>query len=222
MTKARNFYKLVTVNRKNKKNRKNSIDYKRKGAKMRESFTTGRVAELCNVTYRSVLKWIEEGKLRSYRTPGGHNRVEKEDFLSFLTKFNLPVPEVIGGDMRRKRILIVDDDKNMVESLKEILQIEDAYEIDVACDGFDAGRKLLKFRPELLILDIRMPGMDGYEVAQRIKRFSEIKDVKIIAVSAYFEEEGKNRILSMGADVCIDKPFDPAALLKKIRDLLSV
>ncbi|MFH1767527.1 MAG: response regulator, partial [Candidatus Omnitrophota bacterium] len=121
--------------------------------------TTGEIAEFCHVTYRCVLVWIKEGKLKSYKTPGRHNRVKTADFLDFLKKHDMPAPRELKGVVEKKRIIIVDDDKNMVNSIKRALKMENRYEIDTAFDGFDAGRKILGFKPDLVILDIRMPGM---------------------------------------------------------------
>jgi len=184
--------------------------------------TTGTIAGFCHVTYRCVLKWIEEDKLKAYVTPGGHHRVTVVDFLNFLKKYEMPVPCKLRGLRDKKKILIVDDDKNMVCSIRRVLKIEGRYEIDTAFDGFDAGRKILKFRPDLVLLDIRMPGMDGCETARRIKQMPEGKDVKIIAMSAYFKEDERKDILSIGVDACIDKPFEEEELMDKIKRFLAL
>ena len=183
--------------------------------------TSSQIAAYCHVTPRSVNKWIEEGKIRTYTTPGGHYRIRLEDFLDFLKKYNMPLPPELQGSVVPKRILIVDDEKNLVNSVKRTLKLAGNYEVDSACDGFDAGRKLLAFKPDLVILDIRMPGMDGYEVAKRIKESPEGGRVRIIAVSAYFEEEGKEKILSLGADACLEKPFEEDILIQKIEEILN-
>ncbi|HPN88925.1 MAG TPA: response regulator [Candidatus Omnitrophota bacterium] len=183
--------------------------------------TTGEIAEYCHVTNRAVLKWIEEGSLRAYRTPGNHSRVSVEDFLEFLKVYNMPVPDEFQGIPTKKKILIVDDDKNMANSIKRTLNVKEKYLADIAYDGFDAGRKLFYFKPDLVILDMRMPGLNGYEVAKRIKDFPESTHVKIIAISAFFEEEGKEKILAVGANCCLDKPFNQEELFKKIEELIG-
>ena len=189
----------------------------------KKPLTTGRVAEYCHVTYRTVLKWIEKGKLQSYQTPGGHHRVQVEDFLRFLKKHNMPIPSMETGPVtQRKKILIVDDNKSMVNSIKRILKIEDRYQIDAAFNGFEAGGKLLEFHPHLVVLDIRMPGMDGYEVIKKIKGTTEGKRIKIIAISAYFKEGDRKKTLLAGADVCLDKPFRPKRLLQEVNKLLGI
>jgi excisionase family DNA binding protein len=188
---------------------------------LEKPLTTGEIAEFCHVTYRCVLMWIEEGKIKSYKTPGGHNRVCGEDFLGFLKDHNMPVPEELRGIVRKKKILIVDDDDNVIRSVQRVLKMEKGYEVETAVDGFDAGRKIVEFDPDMVLLDIRMPGMDGYEVARRIKQMPEGAKIKIIAISAYFKEEGRQTILSIGADACMDKPFNNEQLVEKIRDILN-
>ncbi len=186
-----------------------------------KSLTSGKIAGLCDVSYRSVLKWIEEGKLKAYQTPGGHNRVNVQDLINFLKRYNMPVPDQLRGSKEKSRILIVDDDKNMVKSIRRALRVTKKFEIETAFNGFDAGRKIYEFRPDLVILDIRMPGMDGYEVTKQIKQEEFGENIRIIAISAFFESEGKGKIRKLGADICIDKPFDNQRLLEAIDELVG-
>ena len=190
----------------------------------KKALTTYDIAKYCDVSPRTVAQWISEGKIKAHRTPGNHNRVKEEDFLSFLKQHNIPIPDNFNepqNDDSKKKVLIVDDDKNMANSIKRVLMRSDNYEIDIARDGFDAGRKLMLFKPDIVLLDIRMPGMDGYEVARRIKEIPENKNIKIIAISAFFEDDGKERIISLGADCCLDKPFNQEVLVEKIKALIS-
>ena len=185
--------------------------------------TTGKIAEYCHVTYPAVLKWIVSGKLKAYRTPGKHSRVKPEDFITFLKEYNMPIPkelELLEHKNGRKKILIVDDDKNMTRSIERTLNLKGEYALELAFDGFDAGRRVAEFKPDLVILDIRMPGLDGYEVTKRIKDIPELSHTKIIAISAFFEEEGKDRVIALGADVCLDKPFETEQLVSEIERLI--
>jgi excisionase family DNA binding protein len=186
----------------------------------RHPLTTGEVAAYCHVTYRTVLTWIESGKLKAYRTPGNHSRIDPQDFLTFLKEYRMPVPDTFHSQQSgNKKVLVVDDDKNMANSIQRVLRNTGNFEIEIAYNGFDAGRKFISFDPDLVILDIRMPGMDGYEVAKNIKETSP-NPIKIIAISAFFEQEVKNKIMKCGADICLDKPFNSDALTKAIKELL--
>jgi excisionase family DNA binding protein len=183
--------------------------------------TTGEIAELCHVHLRTVLQWIHDGKLKAYRTPGNHSRVSTEDFIAFLKQYNMPVPEHLSARSGCRKVLIVDDDANMVNSMKRLFKNEQAFEIDVAYDGFEAGIKLLLFKPDLVVLDMKMPGMNGYEVAQKIKRSANCPHTKIISVSAYFEEGDRERLRQIGVEHCFDKPFNSTDLIMKAKELLK-
>ncbi len=184
--------------------------------------TTGEIAELCHVHLRTVLQWIHDGKMKAYRTPGNHSRVQVADFIEFLKHFNMPVPEILSVRGTTRKILIVDDDASMVGSVKRLLKKNNLFEIDVAYDGFEAGIKLLLFKPELIILDMRMPGMNGYEVAQKVKRSPNCQNTIIVGVSAYFDDADKKKLLDIGVDVCFDKPFNSDVFLDQIQTLLGI
>ena len=128
--------------------------------------------------------------------------------------------EALKGLEGEGKILIVDDDRRMANSIARILKLENRYGIDMAFDGSTAEEKVSEFSPELVILDIRMPGIDGYEITRRIRQNKNTSHIKILAVSAYFGEEGKKKILSAGANACLDKPFKREKLLQKIDELL--
>lgn len=190
----------------------------------KKALTTYDIAKYCDVSPRTVAQWISEGKIKAHRTPGNHNRVKEEDFLVFLKNHNIPIPGNFNNSQdngSQKKILIVDDDKNMANSIKRVLMRSDNYNIDIARDGFDAGRKLMLFKPDIVLLDVRMPGMDGYEVARRIKESPDNGNIKIIAISAFFEDAGKEKMLALGADCCLDKPFNEEVLLGKIKSFVS-
>ena len=144
----------------------------------KEPLTTGEVAEYCHVTYRAVLKWIAEGKLKAYRTPGQHSRVSVNDFLDFLEKYHMPVPNGLQRTAEKPRILVVDDDRKIVQLVKKALEADERYEISTAYDGFTAGQKFCRFHPEVVVLDIMMPGLNGYDVCTTIRSDPANKDVK--------------------------------------------
>ena len=183
--------------------------------------TSGEIAEYCHVTHRAVLQWISSGKIKAYRTPGQHTRVKIEDFIIFLKAYSMPIPDEFKKGKDLKRILIVDDDKGMADALRRVLILEKKYEIQLAYNGFDAGRKIVEFSPHLVILDIKMPGMDGYEVACMIKGNNTTADSRIIAISAFFEENLMEKLTAIGVDACLDKPFDSKLLLDSIDKVLS-
>lgn len=189
---------------------------------VKKALTTYEVADYCNVTPRTAVQWIIEGKLKAFRTPGNHSRVAVEDFVEFLNKYKIPIPADFS-DMwsGKKKILIVDDSRSMVESLRAMLSPK-TYDIEVAYDGFDAGEKFASFKPDLILLDIVMPGLDGYEVCARIRRRPENKHVKIMVISGEINDETIGKIKEVGADDYLSKTFDALELRKKVVNLLNV
>jgi excisionase family DNA binding protein len=183
--------------------------------------TTGQIGKHCHVTHRAVLKWVESGKLNAYRTPGKHARVSVEDFLAFLHKYNMPVPIEFQSVTIYKKILIVDDDRGIVHSLKRVLMMENNYVIEVAFDGFEAGKKFSEFRPDFVILDIRMPNLDGYQVCSNIRKEPAHKNVKILAISALNDAQEIKKIIDLGANEYLEKPFSNEMLIKKIKSMMG-
>lgn len=183
--------------------------------------TTGQIAKYCHVTHRGVLKWVESGKLKAYRTPGKHSRVSVEDFVGFLHQYNMPVPAELQTGPVLKKVLIVDDDRGMVHSLQRALMMENRYIMETAFDGFEAGQKFSAFRPDFIILDIHMPALDGYQVCASIRSDPANKNIKVLAISAISEAKEIQKILDMGADAFLQKPFSNEALKEKMGQLLG-
>ncbi len=189
----------------------------------KKALTTYDIATHCHVTPRTVIQWINEGKIKAYRTPGNHSRVQMADFMIFLKEYNMPLPEQLPASETHigiKRILIVDDDRSMVDTIYRILQREKDYELDVAYDGFEAGEKFAGFKPDLVLIDIRMPGLNGYELCARIRDNHKNSHVKILLISGSIERQDIELAKIKGADDYLEKPFTNAALRSKIEALL--
>ena len=180
-------------------------------------FTTHEVSRLLHVNPRSVINWIEQSLLASYRTPGGHRRIRREDLLAFLRKHQIPTPEsLVDGKFS---VLIVEDEEEIVDILKSFFQRDGGYEISSANDGITALIEVGRAKPDLLILDILIPGVDGIEVCRRIKADSTNKTA-IIAISGQAETEKK--VLQAGADAFMAKPIDLDKLHDEAKRLLRI
>ena len=180
-------------------------------------YTTHEVSRLLHVNPRSVINWIEQSLLSSYRTPGGHRRIRHDDLLAFLRKHQIPTPaSLVNGSFN---VLIVDDENEIIDIVKTFLQRQGGYEISSASDGISALIEVGRLKPDLLILDIMIPGVDGVEVCRRIKSDSTNRTV-IIAVSGTAENEKK--ILQAGADAFMPKPIDLDKLHAEAKRLLRI
>jgi DNA-binding response OmpR family regulator len=118
------------------------------------------------------------------------------------------------------RILIVDDEPNIVLAL-ELLMKREGYEIHTVDDGQKALDAVKEFRPDLIILDIMMPKMDGYEVCQRIRADASLKDISIIMLTAKGREVEREKGLALGADYYVTKPFSTREVMMMIKEVLS-
>ena len=121
----------------------------------------------------------------------------------------------------KKRILIVDDDEAMVKAMIRFLRLDGRFEIDYAYDGIEAGEKFVKQQPDLVILDLRMPRVNGYQLCRAIKNDSLAKGVKILVVSGVIDYEHPEKISQLQADGILAKPFDNEQLKSKIDTLLK-
>jgi len=189
---------------------------------MDDIFTVFQASKYCNVSPKTIINWIEAGHIRAYKTVGGHRRIKKLDLLEFMRNQGIPVPatEIVS---ERKRILIVDDDPIIVETIVQALEEEEYnYEIISASDGFEAGLQVNHFKPHLLILDIMMPDIKGYDVCKRIKSDEETRETKIIVLSAYLDDEKFKKMKKYGADLCFSKPLPLPQLKQEVAQLLGL
>jgi len=186
---------------------------------MRKALTTSRVARILGVAVGSVSNWIDQGQLKAGRTPGGHRRIETDDLVAFLRKQELRVPPELL--LEGPKVLVVDDDQALTEWLaEEISQRFPDCEVLTAHDGFSAGKLVGARKPQTVILDLRMPGLDGYEVCCRIKSNDDTSSAAVIAITAFHSPEAEERILECGACACLTKPLDLETLLLKLGETL--
>lgn len=189
---------------------------------MEDILTVFKASKYCNVSPKTIINWIESGHINAYKTVGGHRRIKKTDLLAFMAKQGIPMPGDEPVD-ERLRILVVDDDPIIVETIVQSLEEDEHdYEVISASDGFEAGLQVNHFRPHLLILDIMMPDIKGYEVCRKIKGDEKTKDTKIIVLSAYLDEEKFKKMKEHGADMCFSKPLPLPQLKKEIARLLGL
>lgn len=181
----------------------------------KQSFSTSEVAKYCHVTADTIRKWAEAGRIRVFKTPGGHRRIRREDLLKFLQENEIPIHEDLGtSDVK---ILIVDDEKAVVSVIRRFLErSQTGFDIEVAMDGFDAGHQVATFKPDIVFLDLRLPGMDGFEVTRRIKSDPQHAGTRIIAMTGYYEGEVAQRVVELGALLCLQKPFSPDDLRRAL------
>lgn len=177
--------------------------------------TPNDVAELLMVNPVTVRQWAARGLLRAVKTPGGHRRFLLGDVEEFARSRGAEPGMRPNG--RPARVLIVDDDPEFGLYLVELVALRDAdVQTELARDGFEAGVKTEAFRPHAIVLDIMMPGIDGFEVCRLLRTRPSLDHVRIVAVTAHHTPEIAARMLAAGADACLPKPIDPDSLLKEL------
>jgi len=182
---------------------------------MVKNYSTFAVAKMLQVDPGSVANWVDNNILKAHRTPGGHRRVRTADLIDFLRKHKMPIPEQL--EVPPVRILVVDDEPAVAKLIAaNIVAAHPEFEVSQANDGFRAGMMISDLSPDVVILDIHMPGMDGFEVCKFIKAEKNSKKTDIIAITAHFSREGEEHILACGARVCLEKPLDFARLMNEI------
>jgi excisionase family DNA binding protein len=182
-----------------------------------EIFSIPQAAKRCAISRWTLIKYVNSGELKASRTPGGHYRILKEDLENFIIKKKMY--PLVRNRSSNKRILIVDDDLQVQKLLIAILSSK-KYETETASSGFEAGAKVVKFNPGLIILDLFMPEMSGFEVCRQIKKDPETSHIKIIALTGHDSKQNRDRIMEEGADGFMAKPVEKDVLLQHVENLL--
>ena len=186
---------------------------------MKNYFTIPQAAKICSVNRSTMHRWVSSKKITAYSTPGGHKRILITDLKKFLKKNHIPI-EIKDFNDGKTKILIIDDDIAVQKFLTKILSGL-FTEIQVASDGFEAGIKLLEFKPSLVILDLFMPGMDGFEVCQTIKENPTTNKIKILVMTGQGTKENYDKVISLGADAFLNKPATRKEIISQIEKLLK-
>jgi excisionase family DNA binding protein len=183
-------------------------------------FTTFEISQICGVNPTTVQNWIKRKKLKAFQTPGGHRRVRREDLIAFMKEFGMPFPE--GFSQTPPLVMIVDDESDILDMLEDLFKsTEENVTVVKAQSGIVALLMIGEYKPDLLVLDIMMPGMNGYEVCQRIKSGPGTQNTKIIAISGDHNPAVRERILSAGADRFFTKPLDVVDFREQCFSLLQ-
>lgn len=186
----------------------------------KDTLTTGEAAKWCGVSFRTVLRWIERGELAAYKLPGrGDARIKIDDFVEFLNRNQMPVPAELERAHRAPRVLVVDDEQEITQLIARAMA-DEGYEVAVVHDGFSAGAKLATFEPDLITLDMKMPGLGGLQVIQLIRGLEHAAGVRILVISGMSQQD-LDRAIEAGADDALAKPVLITELREAARMLLS-
>lgn len=182
-----------------------------------EIITVTEAAKVCKVTRATIWRWVKSGLLKAGVTAGGHYRIFREDLHKLIKSKDMT--SCSRTVINKHKILIVDDDPS-VRKLFIMAFMKNGFETDSASDGFEAGIKVVKFQPHIVILDLYMPKLDGFEVCRQLKNNNGTSTIKIIAISGYTDQKNREKIISCGADRFFEKPVDMKVIIKEINHLI--
>ncbi len=186
----------------------------------KDVLTTGEVAKICHVAPRTVSKWFDTGALTGYRIPGSKDRrIPLNQLIRFMKQHGMPLNGLMTG---HTRIMIVDEEYDIVEVLEKILEDEAKYEVEIARGGFAAGIIAEKFRPHVILLDVHLNDIDARQVVKQVKGNSDLQLTKLVAMSGKLTDDEAKGLMGQGFDGFLRKPFHVRQVVEAIEDAMAV
>jgi excisionase family DNA binding protein len=183
-------------------------------------FTTGEAARICKVSQQTIIRCFDSGQLRGFRVPGSRfRRIPREQLFSFMRDNGIPTDALESG---KRKVLVVDDDIELVELICTVLEGDGRFEARSVNNGFDAGMMVREYRPDLIVLDVMLPDINGKEVCMRVRNDNSLEDVKIVCISGMVEADKIADLKAAGADDFLQKPFETEKLIEKLCALMGV
>lgn len=187
---------------------------------MKTVFTTGEAAKICKVSQQTIIRCFDNGQLKGFRVPGSRfRRIPREALYRFMKDNGIPTDALESG---KRKVLLVDDDTELVELMSKVLEEDGRFEVRVASNGFDAGMMVKEYRPDLIVLDVMLPDINGKEVCHRVRSDPSLEDVRILCISGMVEEDKIHELKLAGADDFLHKPFDIEELIDRMCAQLEI
>lgn len=187
---------------------------------MKDLYTTGEAAEICKISQQTIIRCFDSGRVKGFRVPGSKfRRIPHQNLVHFMKENNIPLD---GLGSSKKKVLIVDDDTEIVELIADVLVRDGRFDIQTASSGYGAGIATEQFRPDLILLDYMLGDVNGNVVCSTIKNNPMFENIKIIIVSGVIKQDEIDELLNAGAEDFIKKPFNIAELTNKISSVLQI
>ncbi len=178
---------------------------------MKTVFTTGEAAKICKVSQQTIIRCFDSGQLKGFRVPGSRfRRIPRELLYKFMKENGIPTDALESG---KRKALIVDDDEELVELIRDALEADGRFEVRAVNNGFDAGMMVKEYHPDVIVLDVMLPDINGKEVCQRVRSDTALDDVKIVCISGMVEQDKVDDLMASGANTFIQKPFEVDRLI---------
>ena len=188
----------------------------------KDVLTTGEVAKICNVAPRTVSKWFDSGALKGYRIPGSKDRrIPMAQLLRFMKEHGIPFDGISGG---KTRVLIVDDDEEILGILHKVLTEQANYEVRTATTAFEAGVECDRFKPHVMVLDVHLGDSngDGREVVDFVRHDDDLQMTRIVAMSGKLTDGQLHSLRSLGFETALRKPFQVRQVVEAIENATSM
>ena len=187
---------------------------------MKTVFTMGEAAKICKVSQQTIIRCFDSGQLKGFRVPGSRfRRIPRDLLFKFMKENGIPTDALESG---KRKVLLVDDDEELVELISDVLKKDGRFEVRVATNGFEAGMIVKDYRPDLVVLDVMLPDINGAIVCERIHSDPTLEDVRIICISGMVEEDKIDELKKAGAADFLQKPFDVEELIDRMCAQLDI
>lgn len=186
----------------------------------KDVLTTGEVAKICNVAPRTVSKWFDSGALKGYRIPGSKDRrIPVNQLMKFMKAHGIPYDGFMSS---KTRVLVVDDEREIVDVLQKVLTEQANYEVRTAISGFAAGVECERFKPHVILLDIHLGEGDSRNLAQLVRGQDEMETTKVIAMSGKLTDGQLQGLRTQGFESFLKKPFQVRQVIDAIEACVAL
>jgi len=183
-------------------------------------YTTGEAAEICKLSQQTIIRCFDNGQVQGFRVPGSKfRRIPHDSLMKFMKENNIPLDGLSDGKIR---ILVVDDDPQIIELFVDVLQNDDRFEVATAQTGYEAGVLTQQFRPDVVVLDYMLPDINGNIVCRTIRQNPELSRIKILIISGVVNPAEVEQLMEVGANEFIKKPFNIEHVIRRIVELVRL
>jgi excisionase family DNA binding protein len=187
---------------------------------MKEVYSTGEAAKICRVSQQTIIRCFDAGKLQGFYVPGSRfRRIPRDALMKFMKENSIPISNLDTG---KKKVLVVDDEPDIVELLVDTLQRDGRFEVKTASCGYDAGILTQQFHPDAIVLDYMLPDINADVVTRAVKANPSLEDTRIIIISGMIEDDKVQSLYDLGVHAYMRKPFRIEELINKISELLHI
>ena len=187
---------------------------------MKTVFTTGEAAKICKVSQQTIIRCFDSGQLKGFRVPGSRfRRIPREQLFAFMRDNGIPTDALESG---KRKVLVVDDDQDLVDLIVDMLKKDGRFEVKSVNNGFGAGVMLKEYRPDLIVLDVMLPDINGKQVCQLVRSDKAMDDVRIVCISGMVEADKVEDLKGAGANDFLQKPFEVETLIDRMCALLDM